>query len=181
MTEGAWAMPSSLPDMPAPTCQFEGGYLVPRYEGTASTPDKWQHAMQATFGTDSADTIGYLVECLDRVQPKDQQWINACLDGLHDLKPRDHTERLLITQMMLVHHRAVESMAEGNRKPFDRERLERHAVRLMRLFAQQAETLKKYRRNATQVINVNYVQADQAVVGCNIPQQGGNKNIANNS
>ena len=137
--------------------------------------------MNATFGTDSADTIGYLVECLDRVQPKDQQWLNACLEGIHDLRPRDHTERLLITQMMLVHQRAVESMAEGNRKPFDRERLEKHAVRLMRLFAQQADTLKRYRRDATQVINVNYVQADKAVVGCNMHQQGGHENTANNS
>ena len=169
-------MRANPPDMPAPACQFEGGNLLPRYDESTATPDSWRQAMQATFGTDNADTIAYLVKCLDKVQPKDQQWVNACLAGLHELQPRDHTERLLITQMMAVHHRAIESLAEGNKKPFDRERLEKHAIRLMRLFAQQAETLKRYRRDATQVINVNYVQADQAVVGCNIPQQGGLQN-----
>ena len=114
--------------------------------------------------------------CLDRVQPKDAQFVNACLTGLDELKPRDHTERLLITQMMAVHHRALESLAEGNRKPFDRERLEKHAVRLMRLFAQQAETLKRYRRDATQVVNVNHMVVDKALIGCDIPQQGGLQN-----
>ena len=113
---------------------------------------------------------------MDRVQPKDAQFVNACLTGLHELKPRDHTERLLITQMMAVHHRALESLAEGNRKPFDRERLEKHAVRLMRLFAQQAETLKRYRRDATQVVNVNHMVVDKALIGCDIPQQGGLQN-----
>lgn len=174
-------MPASLTDMPAPACQFKEGDLLPLYNDSIPTPDKWHQAMEATFGTRSADTMGYLVECLDRVRPKDTQWINACLDGIHDLQPKDHTERLLITQMLMVHQRAVESMAEGTRKPYDRERLERHAVRLMRLFSQQAETLKRYRRNANQVITVNYVQADKALVGCNIPQQGVQENYANNS
>lgn len=174
-------MKSSLPETSAPACRFEDGNLLPRYDESTATPDSWRQAVQTAFGTDSADTIAYLVKCLDRVQPKDPQWVNACLAGIYDLRPRDHTERLLIIQMMLVHHRAIESLAEGNRKPFDRERLEKHAIRLMRLFAQQAETLKRYRRDATQVINVNYVQADQAVVGCNIPQQGGHRNDANNS
>ena len=126
--------------------------------------------MQATFGTNSPDCIGYLVQCLGKVQPKDEQFINACLEGLHDLRPRDHTERLLITQMMLVHHRACETLAEAYRKPFDRERLERHAVRLMRLFAQQTETLKRYRRDATQIISVQHMAVDKALIGCDIPQ-----------
>ena len=165
-------MKSSLLEASAPACQFEGGSLLPRYDDSTATPESWRQAMQASFSTDNADTIAYLVKCLDKVQPKDSQWVNACLAGVHELQPRDHTERLLIVQMMTVHHRAIESLAEANRKPFDRERLEKHAVRLMRLFAQQAEILKRYRRDATQVINVNYVQAGQAVVGCNIPQQG---------
>ena len=168
-------MPFSQPDSPAPACKFEGGNLLPRYDDSTATPENWRQAMQTAFGTDSADTIGYLVQCLDRVQPKDAQFVNACLTGLHELKPRDHTERLLITQMMAVHHRALESLAEGNRKPFDRERLEKHAVRLMRLFAQQAETLKRYRRDATQVVNVNHMVVDKALIGCDIPQQGGSQ------
>ena len=166
-------MKSSLPETSAPACQFEGGSLLPRYDGSTATPESCRQAMQTACGTDNADTIAYLVKCVDRVQPKDPQWVNACLAGLHELQPRDHTERLLITQMMAVHHRAIESLAEGNRKPFDRERLERHAMRLMRLFGQQAEALKRYRRDATQVVNVNHVVVDKALIGCDIPQQGG--------
>lgn len=168
-------MKSSLPEAAAPACQFEGGSLLPRYDGSTATPESWRQAMQTTFGTDNADTIGYLVQCLGKVQPKDEQFINACLEGLHDLRPRDHTERLLIVQMMAVHHRACETLAEACRKPFDRERLERHAMRLMRLFAQQAEALKRYRRDATQIISVQHMAVDKALIGCDIPQHGGSQ------
>ena len=53
--------------MPAPACQFEGGNLLPRYDESTATPDSWRQAMQATFGTNNADTIAYLVKCLGRV------------------------------------------------------------------------------------------------------------------
>ena len=168
-------MKSSLPEAAAPACQFENGSLLPRYDDSTATPESWRQAMRAAFGTDNADTIGYLVQCLGKVQPKDEQFLNACLEGLHDLRPRDHTERLLIIQMMAVHHRAIETLSEAYRKPFDRERLERHAARLMKLFAQQAETLKRYRRDATQVVNVNHMVVDKALIGCDIPQQGGSQ------
>ena len=168
-------MKSSLPETSAPACQFEGGSLLPRYDGNTATPESWRQAMQTAFGTGNVDTIAYLVKCVDRVQPKDPQWVNACLAGLHELQPRDHTERLLITQMMAVHHRACETLGEAYRKPFDRERLERHAMRLMRLFAQQAEALKRYRRDATQIISVQHMAVDKALIGCDIPQHGGSQ------
>ena len=59
--------------------------------------------------------------------------------------------------------------------------LERHAVRLMRLFGQQAEALKRYRRDATQIISVQHMAVDKALIGCDIPQHGGHKSDANNS
>lgn len=168
-------MKSSLPEASAPACRFEGDSLLPRYDDSTATPESWRQAMQTAFGTNSPDCIGYLVQCLGKVQPKDEQFLNACLEGLHDLRPRDHTERLLIIQMMAVHHRACETLAEAYRKPFDRERLERHAIRLMRLFSQQAEALKRYRRDATQLISVQHMVVDKALIGCDIPQQGGSQ------
>jgi hypothetical protein len=78
---------------------------------------------------------------------------------LAELKPRDATEAMLITQMAGTHF----AVAETSRRMMDaptfqlRESYERSTTRLSRTFLAQMDTLKKYRAKAQQVVRVERV------------------------
>lgn len=74
-----------------------------------------------------------------------------------DIEPGDSLEGMMITQMIAVHHHAMDCMkkavADGQQYELA-ERYRLQAMKLMRTFALQTETLERYRRKGKQTVIV---------------------------
>ena len=87
------------------------------------------------------------------------------------INPQDDMERLLVSQIVAVHNMAMEMSARTMRPDQTVEGVDTGVNRvnkLMRTFAIQMETLKKYRTGGKQTIQVQHVyvnEGGQAVVG----------------
>lgn len=167
---GTVAMPSVTADLCSPRFTRDADGQITPLCNTGESQADWAEAIRRAFGTDNPETIGYLTKCFETCAPKDTLALNAFFDGLADLKPRDHMERLLLTQSMIVHHKICLALARSLKTPYDNERtqLDSSAAKFIRLFCQQMEALRKYRRDGTQTVNVNHVYVDKAVITENV-------------
>lgn len=109
----------------------------------------------------------------------DEAATNFALGFVHSMKPRDAAELALLSQMAATHQAAmmlarrlnhVETIAQ-------QDAAERAFNKLLRSYAAQMETLKRYRSKGQQVVRVERVTVEsgaQAVVG-NVNHGGGAK------
>jgi hypothetical protein len=102
---------------------------------------------------------------------------------LHELNPQNATETLLAGQIIAVNEAAHVWLQRGMR-PQDPESAEQQmtvAMRLMRLFLQQIETMHRLKGNTGQQrvteqrVTVEHVHVNQAIVGVVPPSEGGGK------
>jgi len=108
--------------------------------------------------------------------------LNAALAAVTGIGPRDEAEAMLVAQMVGVHWIAMELLSKAG-STTDRALLNDRgnlAVKLLRTFAAQLETLKRYRSAGEQRVVVQHqhvnVTADQAAVqvnGVGNPAPGG--------
>lgn len=135
------------------------------------------------FGTKSCDfaTVA-LSSMLDAMRPRDKpepepDAINAALALISGIEPENEVEALLATQMMATNALAMELLGRTRRAEY-REQLETSgglAVKLLRTFTLQAETLAKLRRGGGQTVRVEHVHVHaggQAIVGSVTPGGG---------
>ena len=99
-----------------------------------------------------------------------EQEIKAALAALDGVRPRDETEATLSVQMVATHRAALDVLARARHAEHvptanDCGNL---AVKLLRIYAMQAETLAKLRRGGEQTVRVEHVHVHsggQAIVG----------------
>ena len=90
---------------------------------------------------------------------------------LQGIKPRDEIEGMLAVQMVGVHNMAMDAMRLvmiSDQYPEARDRNANRANKLLKTFASQVETLKKYRTGGQQKMTVEHVHVNkggQAIVG----------------
>ena len=96
--------------------------------------------------------------------------INGALAALHGIAPRDEVEAMLVTQMVATHAAALDLLGRALRGEY-RATLQdagNLAVKLLRTYAAQVESLQRYRSGGQQRIVVERVtvnQGGQAIVG----------------
>lgn len=96
--------------------------------------------------------------------------INASLASVSAIAPRDEVEAMLALQMVATQEAAMDAMgrAKLSTDPLSAERYSRLAMKLMRSFASQLETLERRRRGGEQKVTVEHVHVHaggQAIVG----------------
>jgi hypothetical protein len=107
--------------------------------------------------------------------------VNNYLAMMAELKPKDAFEGMLISQMNIVYTQVMGafSSARNNRESLSiLERFQNQAIKLMRLYNQQLETLDKHRRGGNQKMIIEHVHVHpggQAIVGT-VTQGGGASN-----
>jgi len=106
------------------------------------------------------------------------KFFNNAMAILHGIKPQDVIEGMLAVQMIGVHNMAMEAMRLvmiSDQHPESKDRNTNRATKLLRTFAAQMETLKRYRTGGQQKMTVEHVhvhQGGQAIVG-SVSQGGG--------
>ena len=160
----------ALPDTGEPirVRTVQGG-LSPVHDREESHAE-WLARLAEAVGTDDTEiaqlTLRSLASGLGR---SDDATLNALLAQVQEMAPRNAVERCLLIQMLLTSHKSVCTLAEGNRAANADDRAERMALamRLMRLYLQQCETLRKLRHGGSQTvtINHNHIVTDKAVIG----------------
>ena len=135
-----------------------------------------------TFGTASADFMGVtfsqLLESLrDTNGTPNEMTVNAALAIVGGLEPSNEIEALLASQMAATHSQAMKLVGRTRRV----DQLNQAAVngglavKLLRTFTLQAETLAKLRRGGGQTVRVEHVHVHaggQAIVGSVTPGGG---------
>lgn len=97
--------------------------------------------------------------------------LQAALDALRGIRPRDEAEGMLAAQMIATHHAAMECMRRANVPDQSMKGIDltlKHAVRLMSLYERQLAALDKRRGKGRQKITVEHVTVQaggQAIVG----------------
>lgn len=138
--------------------------------------DAGQHYhMLDTFGTASADfmavTFSQLLESLrDTSGMPNETAVNAALAIVGGLEPSNEIEALLASQMAATHSLAMKLVGRTRRADLlnQAEVQGGLAVKLLRTFTLQAETLAKLRRGGGQTVRVEHVHVHpggQAIVG----------------
>ena len=132
--------------------------------------DEWKRRIGEAFGTEDIDVAAYLLNSICRasgIKAEQADVLNGLCAAIQELHPRDHCERMLVSQMVLVDYRLKTCMHSAGRalSPEMRDTEMAMAIKLMRLYTQQLETLRRYRTGGNQMITVNHVTAEQAIVG----------------
>lgn len=144
----------------------ENGILPVREQGEGQ--DAWMTRLASVVGASDPVIAKYTLHALAAgIRPGDSTRLNALLAEMQTLAPTDAIERALIIQMLLVSSSAVEAMTKAGRAPsMDAQiAISNAAIRLMRLFIQQGDALRRYRSQGTQSVTVTNITADQAIVG----------------
>jgi hypothetical protein len=100
----------------------------------------------------------------------DEDKLNFALSSIKDIGPKGSIETMLAAQMVLVHLAAMTAsrrLAQAETIP-QQDSAERLFNKLMRTFAGQVETLKRYRTGGEQKVTVTHVSVEkggQAIVG----------------
>jgi hypothetical protein len=132
-----------------------------------------QAGLSESLGTTDPDLTGLLLRQIGDVAPysgmPQAAVLNASLAALHGIKPEDPLESMLATQMIAVHHLAMNYAGRMASVGLDGgiDHIER-AAKLMRVFSTQVETLVRYRSRGQQRVVVEHVNIEaggQAVVG----------------
>jgi hypothetical protein len=129
-------------------------------------------ALEAT-GMADLDAASQLVKQVINAQPEQGSLssANSAIAMLQGIGPQDEVEGLLASQMVAVHHMAMEFSRRamgGNLTTDQADRLINRTTKLMRTFKAQVEALQKYRTNGQQRITVHHVhvnQGGQALIG----------------
>jgi hypothetical protein len=116
-------------------------------------PDKFVAAalMADAIGSDNIDFLNGFIRQLDGASSKgseaDENALNFMLSVVKGIEPRDQIEAMLAAQMAAVHTAVMVLTGKLFNAPNiqQRESTERSINRLMRTFAAQMETLKRYR------------------------------------
>ena len=133
-------------------------------------------------GTADSDLTCYLVgqaaDAIQRTKKPQADILNKAVAALAGIGPRDELEGMLATQMLAVHHLAMESMKRARQQNQSVEVATHHinrATKLLRTFTAQVETLNRYRGKGQQKVTVEHVHINkggQAIVGA-VNQTGG--------
>ena len=130
--------------------------------------DSWLTRLAAAVGTVDTEigelTLRMLASGLGKAE---DGILNALLAQVQEMKPTNAVERCLIIQMLLTAHKSVQALSASN-LTISQEELERKiasAMRFMRLYLQQCETLRKLRHGGCQTITINHMNVDKAVIG----------------
>lgn len=166
------------------TCTSESVFVQKTENGiapvlhTGECPAQWKERLMAAFGVKDEPAATYLLHCLSRTAKgkRSDLLFNACIATIREIRPNNSLERMLVVQMCLANEYAVNALSSSDTAVFaeDKERLSAIAAKMMRLYLQQFEVLRRYRNAGRQNIQVTHVYADQAIVGDVV--QGGNKN-----
>jgi hypothetical protein len=122
---------------------------------------------------DAAELLLLLLASLEEKSVRDGDLgpTNGTLALVHALEPRDAVESMLVSEMVGTHILAMECLrrAQNPDQTFaGRDVNLRHAERLMRIYAQQVDTLNKHRGKGQQKVTVEHVTVNdggQAIVG----------------
>ena len=136
--------------------------------------------MLQSFGTTSDELQNYFMQQIRLVfsesasSTEGDKLIASFCKGitiLHELKPRDVIEVMLIIQMIGVHNLAIATLSRAllpSQAAESAEAYIQQTTKMLRTFAQQMDALKNYRRTGQQKVIVEHVnvnQGGQAVVG----------------
>ena len=138
--------------------------------------------MFRAFGTTSGDLQQYFITQLASIfkgypspdNPDGEKLVTFCNMGiaiLDEIRPRDIIEGMLAIQMTSVHNMAMDMMGRAMRTDptsAGREAKVYQAMKLLRTFTMQMDSLKNYRRKGHQKVTVEHVnvnQGGQAIVG----------------
>ena len=140
--------------------------------------DEFDHTMRSldAFGTNSP---AFANRCMTRLLffSRDapggsltEDDINASLASISAIGPRDEVEAMLAVQMVATQEAAMDAMgrAKLSTDPLSAERYSKLAMKLMRSFAAQLDSLEKRRRGGEQRVTVEHVHVHaggQAIVG----------------
>lgn len=144
----------------------------------------WSHVMLDACGTNSADFLASLIEQLEgATRPMGSQefgqgtHLNASLAAIDAMEPANEMEAMLLAQMAATHAMAMDMLTQARQT----QRADHTAtygslaMKLMRTYAVQVETLAKLRRRGEQTVRVEHVHVHaggQAIVG-NVRHRGG--------
>ncbi|MEN8250140.1 MAG: hypothetical protein ABFS32_14505 [Bacteroidota bacterium] len=142
--------------------------------------ERSQRATGMQHDLSCAKTITLVVTALVDSEMKSMKELekesDQILEIMEELQPRDGFEGLLVSQMVLTHKQATYCIAMANLNKLTHiERYNNQAIKLMRLYSQQLETLDRYRRKGNQKMTVEHVhvhKGGQAIVG-EVYQGGG--------
>ncbi len=163
---------AAITDTPHHPVSFEalGSAIKFSCQDGDTTADKLQQLMSQLQVT-TPELAVYLAKVIASCQlGNGVEDLNGILAALGEIQCKDPLETLLIVQMFFTNRLACVAMKESSKAilPQDQERQIAIATRLMRLYIQQMESLRKHRNGSSQTINVNYINANQALV-----RQGG--------
>lgn len=151
----------------------KGGLAPVRSED--ETREAWMQRLAEAVGTDDTEIARLTIRSLAAgLGHRDDVTLNALLAQVQEMSPQNAIERCLLIQMMLTSHKAMSAMAEsgGTLMPEESAAQSALSIRLMRLYLQQCETLRRLRSCGSQTITINHVVADKAVIG-DVYQSGG--------
>lgn len=148
-------------------------------------PDKalWETKLRTAFGTIEGAFASRLLTQVLNLSPAPQQGdaevLNGMLAALSGIAPRDEAEGMLAAQMVATHWVAMDMLrqaAHTSHAPHF-QNTGNLAVKLLRTYAAQLETLKRYRSKGEQRVVVQHqhvnVTADRAAVQVNAaPPEG---------
>lgn len=148
--------------------------------------DKAQRRVMESFGTDSREFQTYCLAQLMTILPEIGQEggdytlpINAAVEMLGAIQPRDAMEAMLAVQMVASHHLAMLS----TRRTVHAQTLEGRqaqgnlATKFSRTFTAQMEALNRHRRGGKQIVEHVHVNAGgQAVIAGSVTTGGGGAN-----
>lgn len=104
--------------------------------------------------------------------------LDAILDALENIAPRDELEGMMASQMIAAHNAVMESFRRAmlpNQSMLGRDENLDHANKLLRSFSSLVETFNKYRGKNQQKVVVKHVhvhEGAQAIVGMVTPHGG---------
>lgn len=150
----------------------------------------WAAQLKDAFGTTSHDfmarSISLLATAMQRSGQGRAEGINAGLAVVAGVRPENETEAMLAVQMAATHEAAMSMLdiARSNGTVPAIQAAGGLAVKLLRTYTAQMETLAKLRRGGEQTVRVEHVHVHpgaQAIVGAVNHPGGGGVSIGNQS
>jgi hypothetical protein len=146
-------------------------------------PTVWKMDLLAAFGTIEPEfasrTLVQLTTAVGGGKMLPESRCNAILASMSALEPRDEIEAMLISQMIATQEAAMDLMRQmnGTQLRHQFEGSGNLAVKMLRTFTAQVETLKRLRSKGEQRVVVQHqhvqVTAENAAVQVNPPAPGG--------
>jgi hypothetical protein len=127
----------------------------------------WLEKVKRTTGTDDDDLAVVLAIQLGSAILDDKtsvRAVNAAIAMMHGIQPRDELEAMLATQMVAVHHIAMQMSSRcvctDQNTDFINANIN-SVTRLMRTFTEQIESLNRYRGKGQQKVTVEHVHVNE--------------------